>query len=90
MDYDTDRALMDFATALEDWSLDVEFDPDDPASVDRAIEAMDKAIDGSAALFPGNETVARLAEQMKAQCRVAIRDHRGDDPIEMWLPKTSH
>jgi hypothetical protein len=88
VDYDTDRALVDFVAALEGWSLDLEFDPADPASVERAIEAMEKYISGTAALFPEDQSVTDLAEQMKAQCRAAIRDHRGDDPIKTWFPKS--
>jgi hypothetical protein len=65
--------------SLENWEMDLSFDPVDPASVEAAIAAMVEAIDGQAHRSPGNDPVMDLAEQMKEQYRQAIRAQRHDD-----------
>lgn len=71
--------LTAFVGSLENWEMDLSFDPDDPASVEAAIAAMEEAIDSRAYRFPGNDPVMDLAEQMKEQYRQAIRAQRHDD-----------
>jgi hypothetical protein len=60
--------------SLENWEMDLSFDPADPASVEAASAAMEEAIDGQAYRFPGNDPVMDLADQMKERYRQAIRD----------------
>jgi hypothetical protein len=70
--------LAAFTGSLENWEMELSFDPDDPASVAAAIAAMEEAIDSRAYRFPGNDPVMDLAEQMKEQYRQAIRAQRHD------------
>jgi hypothetical protein len=71
--------LAAFVGSLENWEMDLSFDPDDPASVEAAIAAMEEAIDSRAYRFPGNDPVMDLADQMKEQYRQAIQAQLHDD-----------
>jgi hypothetical protein len=71
--------LTAFVGSLENWEMDLAFDPDDPTSVEAAIVAMEEAIDSRAYRIPGNDPVMDLAEQMKEQYRQIIRAQRHDD-----------
>jgi hypothetical protein len=53
--------LTAFVGSLENWEMDLSFDPDDPASFEAVITAMEEAIDSRAYRF------LDLAEQMKEQ-----------------------
>src|SRR3954447_10435113 len=53
--------LTAFVGSLEKWEMDLSFDPDDAASVEAAIAAMEEAIDSRAYRFPGNDPVMDLA-----------------------------
>jgi hypothetical protein len=74
--------LAAFTRSLENWQLELSFNPDDPASVDAVIASMEEAIDSRALRFPGNDPVMDLADQMKEQYRQAIRAQRHDDAAE--------
>lgn len=50
----------------------VNFDPEDPASIESAIAAMATMIDGRLVGYEGNAFIADLANNMKAQYREAI------------------
>lgn len=79
MPRDVMAELTAFVGSLENWEMDLSFDPDDPTSVEAAIAAMEEAIDSRAYRFPGNDPVMDLAEQMKEQYRQAIRSQRHND-----------
>jgi hypothetical protein len=67
--------LANFTGSLEGWGLELQFDPD-PESVEQAIREMEMAIDAKADPYPGNEAVAQIAEQLKEQYRLGIREQR--------------
>lgn len=50
----------------------VNFNPEDPASIESAIAAMEAMIDGKLVGYQGNAFIAGLANDMKAQYREAI------------------
>jgi hypothetical protein len=50
----------------------VNFNPDDPASIESAIAAMEAMIDCKLVGYEGNAFIADLANKMKAQYRAAI------------------
>jgi hypothetical protein len=58
--------------ALEEEVITTRFDPDDPASVQAAIEHIEHAIDVTTAPFRGNRLVEEAADQIKAECRAWI------------------
>lgn len=58
--------------ALQDEVIEASFDPDDPASVQAAIEHVDATIDAKVARFHGNALVQEAADQIKAECRANI------------------
>lgn len=69
------RQLADAQSALE--ALDgelgsVSFDPNDPASIERAIQSVGAIIDEKVAPFADNPVIAPLVEGMKEQYREAI------------------
>lgn len=71
--------LAEFVGLFEEWSLDLKLDPDDPASVDAAIRAMEAEIDAKASPYDTNPAVMDMAERMKGEYREAIRAQRHDD-----------
>jgi hypothetical protein len=58
--------------ALQDEVIEAGFDPDDPASVQAAIQHVDDTIDAKVARFRGNALVREAADQIKAECRANI------------------
>ena len=69
------RQLADAQSALE--ALDgelgsVSFDPNDPASIELAIQSVGTTIDEKVAPFADNPVIAPLVEGMKEQYREAI------------------
>lgn len=71
------RQLTDAKKALE--SLDgelgtVSIDPDDPASIEAAIQNMEAIIDERLGPYASNPIIAPLAESMKEQYRQSIID----------------
>jgi FMN phosphatase YigB (HAD superfamily) len=71
--------LANFTSSLEGWGLELQFDPDDPESVERAIREMETAIAAKADPYPGNEAVAQIVEQLKEQYRLGIREQRHEN-----------
>lgn len=71
------RELKEAQTALAELDGDlgsVNFDPDDPLSIEAAIGAMEQMIDQKLGHYAGNSIVAPLAEEMKEKYREAILD----------------
>ena len=58
--------------ALEDEVITAGFDPDDPASVDAAIQHIDDTIDAKVARFRGNPSRRGSGDAIKAECRANI------------------
>ncbi|APT60371.1 hypothetical protein RGI145_23795 (plasmid) [Roseomonas gilardii] len=75
---DTAKELTEFVGMLENWSLEVRFDPGDPASVEAAIGAMEAAIDTRAARYSMNPAVQQAAKRMKGAYRQVIREQKND------------
>ncbi len=75
------RQLSDAQKALE--ALDgelgtVNFDPNDPASIELAIQNVESIIDEKVAPFADNPVIAPLIEGMKEQYREAIIDRAAE------------
>lgn len=75
------KQLTDAQKALE--ALDgelgtVSFNPDDPASIEAAIQSVETIIDDRIGLFASNPIIAPLAEQMKEKYREAIIDRAAE------------
>lgn len=68
--------------ALEEEVITTQFDPDDPVSVQAAIDHVEHAIDAKIAPYRGNRLVEEAADQTKAECRTNIlqqvADHNTD------------
>jgi hypothetical protein len=58
--------------ALEDEVITAAFDPNDPTSVQAAIQHIDNTIDAKIARFRGNRLVEEAADAIKAECRANI------------------
>ncbi|OTP68212.1 hypothetical protein [Caballeronia sordidicola] len=58
--------------ALQEEVIEAGFDPDDPASVQAAIEHVETVIDAKVARFRGNALVREAADQIKVECRANI------------------
>ena len=72
------RQLSDAKKALE--GLDGElgtlsFDPNDPASIEAAIQSMEAIIEERLGQYASNPIIAPLAENMKEKYRESITDH---------------
>lgn len=86
------RQLTDAQKALDvlDGELGtVSFDPDDPASIEAAIQSVETIIDEKLGPYANNPIIAPLAEEMKEKYRDAIIDRasearlkRSDDNAE--------
>lgn len=75
------KQLSDAQKALEmlDGELGtVSFDPDDPASIEAAIQSVETIIDDRLGPFASNPIIAPLAEQMKDKYREAIIDRAAE------------
>ncbi len=75
------KQLSDAQKALEmlDGELGtVSFDPDDPASIEAAIQSVETIIDDRLGPFVSNPIIAPLAEQMKEKYREAIIDRAAE------------
>ncbi len=58
--------------ALDGDVATLSFNPDDPASIDRAIHDMEAAVDSKAAPYSGNSLVESVVEQLKENYRSAL------------------
>jgi hypothetical protein len=57
---------------LEDMVLTMEFDCDNPSSVNAALQATDAVIDRRMAAYRGHELVESTIAELKAECRANI------------------
>jgi hypothetical protein len=78
---DLSGQLTDAQKALE--ALDgelgtVSFDPDDPASIEAAIQSVEAVIDERLSPYASNPIIAPLAEEMKEKYREAIIDRAAE------------
>lgn len=64
--------LAKFAGDLDGDIANVSFDPQDPASIDRAIQEVNAAVDAKAASYGRNDWVENAATELKEQAREAI------------------
>lgn len=64
--------------ALQDEVIEAGFDPDNPASVQAAIQHVEDTIDAKVARFRGNAVVREAADQIKAECRANILQQVAD------------
>jgi len=71
---DAQRAL----EALDGELGTVNFDPGDPASIESAIESVNRIIDERLGQYASNPIIAPLAESMKEKYREAIVDHAAE------------
>ena len=75
---DAQKALENIAGELGT----VSFDPNDPASVEAAIQSVEALINGRLGQYASNSIVARLAENMKEQYRESIIDRAAAARLE--------
>lgn len=71
------RELEDAQKALAELDGDlgsVNFSPDDPESIEAAIQSMEQIIDEKVGRYAGNSIIGPLAEETKAHFRQAILD----------------
>jgi hypothetical protein len=64
--------------ALEEEVITTQFDPDDPVSVQAAIDHVEHAIDAKIAPYRGNRLVEEAVDQIKAECRTNILQQVAD------------
>jgi len=57
---------------LEEEVITTQFDPDDPLSIQAAIDHVERAIDAKIAPFRNNRLVKEAADQIKVECRANI------------------
>jgi hypothetical protein len=57
---------------LQEEVITAGFDPDEPASVEAAIQHVEATIDAKVARFRDNALVREAADQIKAECRANI------------------
>jgi hypothetical protein len=83
-----DKAMKDLdelskALAALDGDLgSVNFNPQEPASIEAAIQAVEEMVDERTRPYQGNSTVASLAEEMKQRYREAIIEKAAEARLE--------
>lgn len=78
---DLNKQLIDAQNALEALNGElgtVNFDPDDPASIEGAIQSVEAIIDDRILQYASNPIIAQLAEEMKEKYREAIIDRAAE------------
>lgn len=60
----------------------VSFNPEDPASIDQAIVAMERIIDDRVAGYEDSEIIGSLAEEMKEQYRAMILEKAAEARLQ--------
>jgi hypothetical protein len=66
------RRAQDALTGLDGELGSVSFNPEDPASIDQAIMAMEKIVDEHVAGYDDSEIIGSLSDDMKEQYRAMI------------------
>jgi hypothetical protein len=64
--------MAEFAKELDGDICKVSFDPDDPSSIDRAVVAMESAIDAKAATYRSNDWIDNVVTKAKESFRARI------------------
>ena len=60
----------------------VNFDPNDPSSIEAAISQMEQLIDERLGSYSGNSIIEPMVSGMKEQCRQAIIDKAGQARLD--------
>lgn len=60
----------------------VSFNPEDPASIDQAISAMERILDDRVAGYEDSEIIGSLAEEMKEQYRAMILEKAAEARLQ--------
>lgn len=60
----------------------VSFNPEDPASIDQAIAAMERIIDDRVAAYEDSKIIGSLAEEMKEQYRAMILEKAAEARLQ--------
>ena len=68
------RELAEASAALDGNIASVSFDPEDPQSIENAIQQMEASIDQRVGRYLGNEMVGDLVRETKERFRQAISD----------------
>lgn len=79
------RELNDAQKALSELDGDlaqVSFDPEDPASIERAIQQVETAIDEKIEPYSRNEIVVSIAEELKENARETILERAAAARLE--------
>lgn len=79
------RELKDAQRAISQLDGDianVSFDPNDPASIERAISQVEQAVDEKVAPYARNEIVTSIAEELKENAREAILERAAAARLE--------
>jgi len=76
------RELKELQAALQSLHgpiADLKFNPDDPDSIQEAINQMEQAVDEKAAAYSNNPLVSKVVNAVKAQFRQRILEKKNDD-----------
>lgn len=60
----------------------VNFDADDPESIEAAIQSMEQMVDSRLGQYAGNSIIGPMIEEMKAQYRQAILDKASETRLK--------
>ncbi len=68
----------EFASALDGTLAELSFDPEDPASIEAAIQTLHDRVDEKASRYRGNEFVEQIAGGLKEEGRNAILERAAE------------
>ncbi|WP_250510329.1 hypothetical protein [Caballeronia sp. GACF4] len=69
---DSRADVIDALQALEDLVITVDFDRDDPSSIEAAVRSVNAAIDTSVAAYRGHPMVESAIAELKAECQAGL------------------
>ncbi|MCG7405738.1 MULTISPECIES: hypothetical protein [Caballeronia] len=73
--------------ALEELVITVNFDRDDPASVEAAIQTVEASIDTAVAAYRGHPMVESAVAELKAECRAGLYEQA--ERVDAFIPSMS-
>jgi DNA-binding GntR family transcriptional regulator len=79
------KSMKEFQAAISELDGEigtVNFDPNDPESIEQAIQAANRAIDGKVARYSRNKIVVDLAEDLKENTRSSILERAAAARLE--------